>query len=203
MRRRGNGLGTPRAFWLCRCDCGIERFFEGSKLKRGRTCSCGCAARAALLAPARLPRYGAGIEKDPAIKRTYSSWSSMKDRCTNPKNVGWHNYGGRGITVCARWLKDFGVFLSDMGLRPEGLTLGRIDNSGNYEPKNCSWQTRMEQANNTRVNRVLPNGETVAQMCLRLGLDATIIIGRLNMGWSLEDAVSKPLRWKWRSSGKR
>lgn len=80
----------------------------------------------------------------------YNSWRAMKERCTNPNHEAYRNYGGRGITVCSRWLHDFEAFLQDMGQKPRGITLERKDNDGNYEPSNCKWATRKEQRSNTR-----------------------------------------------------
>jgi hypothetical protein len=129
-----------------------------------------------------------------AATPTYRSWASMLQRCTNPNNKRWARYGGRGITVCERWRK-FDNFLADMGVRPEGLTIERINNDGNYEPGNCEWIPRGEQQANTRRNRLLTfNGETdyLFSWAKRLGIEPGTISTRLySYGWTVERALSK------------
>ncbi len=96
----------------------------------------------------------------------HAAWKDMKARCLNPNAQNYNRYGGRGITICSRWLQSFQNFFDDMGKRPKGMTLERKENNGNYEPGNCIWADRFQQANNTRRNRFIEfNGErhTVSQ----------------------------------------
>lgn len=123
----------------------------------------------------------------------------MKRRCYNPRSVGYKDYGGRGVVVCDRWKSPpdgYSNFIADMGYRPsENHSIDRIDNSGNYEPANCRWVLRAEQANNKRSSRMIEAfGEslTAAQWSRRFGVHGTAIVSRLKCGWSNEDAVSKP-----------
>jgi hypothetical protein len=127
---------------------------------------------------------------------TKRSFREMHQRCGNPKSDKWKWYGGRGITVCERWAS-FDNFLSDMGERPAGKTLDRVNVNGNYEPGNCCWATPLEQGANKRNNRVLTiNGETMhmAEASRRYGIKQGTIWKRLQDGWPDEMAASTPPR---------
>jgi hypothetical protein len=138
------------ALWLCKCDCGREVFVCASYLNAGCRKKCGhgaCAARGhGLFTGLRWWRH----------RRTYNSYSAMLERCTNPNATGYEDYGGRGIAVCERWslpLPDgFNNFVADLGKRPPGKTLDRINPNKNYEPGNVRWATATVQANNKRVH---------------------------------------------------
>jgi hypothetical protein len=137
-----------KAAYRCRCDCGAESILAVSNLVSGNTRSCGCLSRD------RKVERGRASAKHRMIKTpTYYSWSGMVQRCTNPKSKQWPDYGGRGITVCDRWLT-FANFLADMGERPRGLSIDRINVNGSYEPGNCRWATAAEQAQNQRRTKL-------------------------------------------------
>lgn len=126
---------------------------------------------------------------------TFKTWSSMLHRCYNPQAQQWPNYGARGIKVCPRWF-DFSEFLKDMGEKPDGLMIGRIDNDGDYEPSNCRWETPRQQQNNRRSNRRLTfNGktDTLENWARTVNLKADTIAHRIKRGWSLEEALTLPL----------
>lgn len=156
----------------------------GTDLKKGHTSSCGCLRRETL----RTHGLSRSVPE-------YCVWECMIARCRNPSRSWFHLYGGRGISVCERWL-NFENFLADMGPRPTpDHSLDRVNNDGNYEPGNCRWATRIEQANNTRINkRVEFEGQTksVAEWSRLYGLSRGILSSRLRAGWPTDLAVTTP-----------
>lgn len=121
-----------------------------------------------------------------------SCWKNMVARCTKPEHAAWDNYGGRGITVCTRWL-NFWNFLSDMGRRPEGHELDRVDNDGGYHPGNCRWATRTQNARNRRSSRIIEYAGR--SMCLSAwavyaGISVELLWWRLGQGWAIQAALA-------------
>lgn len=182
LRHDGTYKNTKQAAWLCQCHCGKEWRVQGYSLRHGKTVSCGCA---------RGGKVKHGMAKSPL----FAVWTSMKARCENPKNGAFHRYGGRGICVCERW-QTFENFLADMAPRPLGMTIERKDNNGNYEPGNCRWATRKEQANNTRRNHFVQTSfgpMTIAQIADHAGITVVAVNYRMKRGLS-GDALLKPRR---------
>jgi len=179
----------PDCEWICRCDCGSFKTSCTVYLTSGDTGSCGCIPKGGN----RLT-HGHTIKKSPSI--TWHSWSSMKQRCLNKKNPAYCNYGGRGIKVCRTWMS-FENFLADMGEKPIGMTLGRIDNNGNYCKSNCRWETTQEQSVNTRKTVfVTCNNLTIPLPVLtrNLGVNLEAVRQRLKRGWPIEIALTQSLK---------
>jgi hypothetical protein len=187
-------VGTQRqsatstvALWKCICDCGTERITHTSRLTNGRSRHCG------------RPQCRSDYRGSRGLKRvpTYHSWQNMISRCTQPSNPAFAHYSGRGIVVCERWRK-YENFLADMGERPSGTTLDRWpNNDGNYEPGNCRWATKREQANNRITNisfRYRGRNYTLAELARVTGVSKETLRVRLVRpgGWSVKDAVETP-----------
>lgn len=141
-----------------------------------------------------------------ALKRTKSTLSGMKQRCYNPKCSQFKNYGGRGIKVCDRWLESFQNFVDDMGLKPEGLSIDRINNDGDYEPGNCRWATSTEQRNNQRTCRPLTfNGITkpLRDWAQEYGIHEMTLHHRIVKGWDAGQAITTPVNTQMSDLGKK
>ena len=141
------------------------------------------------------PAHG-GFKHGMHKTRTYSSWSSMKSRCSNKKDPSYSRYGGAGISYCTAW-EDFNNFYSDMGERPEGQTLERINNELGYTKENCRWATYKEQARNRSDNRLVTLfGETLCFLdwCNKLGMPRTAVSKRIARGWTEHKAFTTPVR---------
>lgn len=184
------GRKDSRKYWNCRCECGSVREYMQVSLDAGRSKSCGCKRmenmkKASLVALTKHGKTSGGNQ------RIYRIWSNMMTRCYNKNSDKFIWYGARGISVCERW-HTFQLFLDDMGVPDESMTLDRIDNSGNYCKENCKWATKKEQANNTRANRIIcVNGEqmTISQASEKFNINYKLLWGRLKNGWTVYRAL--------------
>lgn len=178
--KQSNNNKSNKIMWLCRCDCGNEKTICGGDLKNGRTKSCGC-----LLVTHGLSNHN-----------LYPIWNQIIQRCTNVNDKYYSDYGGRGIKVCERWRK-FENFLEDMGERPPGCQIDRINNNKGYYKENCHWTTSKQNNRNRRDNHLETyNSKT---QCLaaweeETGIRQSIIRHRLKTGWSIEKALTTPVR---------
>lgn len=182
------GKRKAETVWLCQCDCGKQKEICGVNL-RGGTQSCGCLQREGV--SRRMKKHGGS--KSP----TYKIWVGIIDRCENENNRSYPDYGGRGIKMCQRWRESYEAFVADMGERPPKMTIERNDVNGNYEPSNCRWASKKEQANNTTRNHFVEfDGQrlTIAQWAEKIGVKPMILVQRLFLGWSVERALTQPVR---------
>lgn len=179
--RFGTDKSTRLILWRCQCVCGKYVVTRSHALRSGHTVSCGCAKK----------KHGLGTSK------TYYSWVEMKRRCLNKTRWEYLRYGARGITVCKRWLK-FANFLEDMGIKPDGTTLDRLDGTRGYYKENCRWATAREQIINRSITRWITfRGETrcLSDWAVATGLPAHRIAQRIdNWGWSIKDALTQPIQ---------
>lgn len=172
-------------YWKCLCVCGRELLVSREHLLDGHTRSCGCLRKE--ITSARSVTHGE--TRGRAKPTEYTIWLHIKSRCTNPKSPWFHNYGGRGIRICRRWRYSFETFLSDVGRRPEGKTLGRINNEKGYYPNNVRWETMQQQARNTRRNIIFTvNGVTgcFAALCDHFQVPYAKAYSRYYSGWRID-----------------
>jgi hypothetical protein len=181
------------SLWKCICDCGKEYIGRGQRLKTGRIDNCGCQWRI------KYTKHGMYGTKE------YRAWIKMKERCLDPDDKGYANYGGRGISICSRWLGENGStsFIKDMGLAPSKFhSLDRIRVNEMYEPTNCRWATAKEQSENKRNNVFYEYGNdkfTAIEWSRRLGLGRTFLVKRLKNNKTIEDIVrEKGINYEYR-----
>lgn len=158
--------------WLCKCDCGNKVVVYGSDLKKGHTQSCGCLQRERTGNATRKH----GLRSHPL----YGLWAAMIQRCTNPNNVDYRRYGGRGIQVCPEWRESFPAFLAAVGPKPKGKSLDRYPNpNGNYEPGNVRWANQRQQVRNSTIRKFLFEGKTQQEWAEELGITQSAVSRRL------------------------
>lgn len=194
--------GTGRKVrWNCRCDCGVLTSVSGNNLRAGKTQSCGCLQRE--LAAERQRTHGATERGNHWPE--WGVYCQMLNRCYRPETDSYRNYGGRGIQVCDRWRfgedgkSGFECFIDDMGRRPaSGLSIDRFpDNDGNYEPGNCRWATASQQQLNARTAVRLEFGGremAASEWADELGMPVKALYHRISRGWTVERALTQPLR---------
>lgn len=179
-------LESGKVMWLMRCECGnsVKAYYRD--VFRGHTKSCGCLIKERN--QARLTTHGEGNK----TVREYRAWAHVKERCSNPNCRQFKHYGGRGITMCERWACSYENFVSDMGRCPDGFSIERINNDGNYEPSNCRWASQKEQCQNTRRCLFFThNGRTqnLKQWATEFGHNYLKVYYRIKAGWDFCSAL--------------
>lgn len=190
---RAQNSPTGEAMWNCKCDCGSIVTVGGYSLRNGNTKSCGCLQKEIIVS--RNKTHGK------SNSRLYRTYMHMKERCFSKSDKRYKEYGGRGITICDEWsgksgFENFYKWSMENGYA-DNLTIDRIDVNGNYEPSNCRWTNMRVQQNNRRNNHTLEyNGETktLSQWSEITGIKSITILNRLRLGWSVEKALSEPVR---------
>jgi hypothetical protein len=178
---------NKRVCWHCACDCGKTHLVAAKHLRSGRIRSCGC-----LNNECRANRVRTHGCSDTSL---YEIWQTMIKRCHNPKAKKFPDYGGRGISVCDRWRRSFADFAADVGDRPEGSSLDRKDNNGNYEPGNVRWATATEQSNNKRNTILITHdGITMSlkQWSVKIGIRYSTLYARHRKGLALRTIAERP-----------
>lgn len=181
------GKKNGKLVWKCRCHCGAEFQAVGTSLRKGGVYGCKSCTKAKMLRVA--------TKHNAVGTREYVTYNAMKSRCYNPKDKRYPRYGGRGIAICDRWMESFNNFLADMGKKPShDHSIERLDGDKGYEPGNCVWATRFEQANNRSNNtRIEIDGRTqnINQWSKESGVNRTVILGRMKRGISGQALINK------------
>lgn len=176
---------TRSVIWRCLCDCGNHRDASCGHLNAGAATHCGC--------------FNVHRTHGETKSKMFNRWSSIKNRCTNPRNYHYANYGGRGITICDEWSDSYEAFKKWALANgyEEGLQLDRIDNEKGYSPENCRYVTPQVNCNNKRTNKTVEYRSqtfTIAELSRYMGVADHLISTRLKKGWSVENAVHTPSR---------
>lgn len=196
VKAEGVEKKSKKRTWVCECSCGSTSIATTSDLVTGHTRSCGCLQKE----KAKEVKTTHGLRKHPL----YGRWLAIKNRCYNPKDEYYHNYGGRGIGVCDRWRNSFPNFLKDMGDCPEGYSIDRRDNDKDYSPENCRWvDTRTQGRNKSDTVWLKYRGEKVKRIELaeRHGVEPNIFRQRLDKGWDIELALTPPIPPRYKTWG--
>lgn len=180
-------IGRDGPVAICKCDCGRDHRALWNNVRRGLTRTCGKAG-------CKTAKHRMGDSPE------YKAWWAMISRCTDENNIMWRRYGGRGIKVCQRWM-NLDNFLADMGKRPDGMSLDRINNDGNYEPNNCRWATKKQQTRNRSSNhRLSIRGEskTISEWAedKRCQVSLSCLKQRVRQGFDAEVAVMLPVGFR-------
>lgn len=173
--------------YKCQCSCGNICFSMSSSIRKGKTKSCGCLKTETIIAQSKK-----NITHGKHNTAVYYSWRAMKERCLLKTHKQYRHYGGRGITVCQRWMR-FENFYEDMG-DPSGLTLDRIDNNKGYSKENCRWATMLEQSNNKRTNIFIKYQDrrmTLAELSREVGISHDTLWRRYKAGKSGDELVAR------------
>jgi hypothetical protein len=184
------------ATWLCVCDCSEQREVRLDRLKSGEIFACKDCMISTRSERVSVAHSTHGHWRGGKATKTYDAWKSMRKRCYDKKYKNYQHYGGRGITVCDRWLNSFENFLEDMGEPPDGLSLDRIDPNGNYRPDNCRWASPREQARNRRTTKFIEFGGKSQLLCdwaSEVGITPEALSIRIKK-WGLQRALTTPPR---------
>lgn len=186
VRERTENDKNKNAQWICDCTCGNTTIVLTRDLKSGNTKSCGCLHKESARDKNRKYLTSHGKKNSPE----YRIWNGMKNRCLNPKRKDFHNYGGRGITICPRWINSFSDFFADMGERPSPKhSIDRIDNDGEYGPDNCRWSIQLVQSNNKSTSVFITHEgqtHTVAEWARITGIKSSTLYYRVKAGFDAE-----------------